>query len=256
MKPTHTTTYSDIITYGDITTCGEAAPRPGIVLGTDHLTRRVDGRTLVDDVSIAVRRGDVLAVVGPNGAGKSSLLRLLCRLDEPTEGTVFLEGHDYRAIPPRELRRRVSLVAQRPHLFPGTVAENLRYGPRQHGEELDDAAVARLLADVDLPGFAHRDAATLSGGEAQRLALARTLANRPDVLLLDEPTAALDGRAVAEVEALIRAVIREHGLTCLIVTHDAAQARRLAGRALLLRAGRVAAYGPVEEVLGAQPPAA
>src|ERR1700730_9474716 len=99
------------------------------VLIAEHLSRSVDGRKLVEDISIQVRASDVLAVVGPSGAGKSSFLRLLNRLDEPTAGTVLLDGVDYRLIPPRELRRRVGMVTQRAFLFPGTVSQNVGFGP-------------------------------------------------------------------------------------------------------------------------------
>src|SRR5579864_8250626 len=148
-----------------------AGPVP--ILRTEHLTRVVDGRRIVDDISIEVPRGDVLAIVGPSGAGKSSFLRLLNRLDEPTGGTSYVDGLDYREIPPRVLRRRLGMVMQTPFLFPGTVAENIRFGPRQQGETLDNEAIARLLEQVGLPGFASRNVANLSGGEAQRVALDR-----------------------------------------------------------------------------------
>ncbi|MDX1615507.1 MAG: phosphate ABC transporter ATP-binding protein [Candidatus Promineifilaceae bacterium] len=221
------------------------------ILRTEKLSLRVDGRCLVDDVSVAVSRGDVVAVVGPSGAGKSRFLRLLNRLDEPTTGTVWLAGHDYRSVPPAELRRRVGLVAQRPYLFPGTVADNLRFGPRQRGERLRDEELERLLAGLALAGYAQRSVEGLSGGEAQRVALARTLANRPEVLLLDEPTSALDEAAVHEVETLLLGLLRERGLTCLLVSHDADQARRLADWAIVMDNGRVVRRGGVAEVLDA-----
>ena len=94
-----------------------------VILQTDHLSRVVGDKRLVDDVSIQVRRGDIVAIVGPSGAGKSSFLRLLNRLDEPTQGNVYLGGVDYRSLPPQELRRRVSMVMQLPHLFPGKAGE-------------------------------------------------------------------------------------------------------------------------------------
>ncbi len=222
-------------------------------LRVEALSRTVMGAKLLDGVSFAVRRGEVWAIVGPSGAGKSSLLRLLVRLDEPSAGTVYLDGVDYRELPPRELRRRVGLVAQHAALFPGTVAENVRFGPRHRGVELSTERVEKLLAGVGLSGFRHRNVANLSGGEAQRVGLARTLANEPEILLLDEPTSALDETSREDVEALIRSIIRENELTCLIVTHDVAQARRTADHALLLRQGRVAEKGPIEGVLGAHP---
>ncbi len=219
-----------------------------VLLRAEHLGRSVPGRILVADATFDVHRGETLAIVGPSGSGKTSLLRLLNRLDEPTSGTEFLDGTDYRQLAPPDLRRRVGMVMQRPYLFPGTVAENLRFGPRQRGEEMPDDQVDILLAGVGLVGYAARNVANLSGGEAQRVSFARTLANVPEVLLLDEPTSALDDDAKAEVEGLMQKVVRERGLTCVLVTHDSAQAARLAKRALLLEAGRIVRDGPVGEV--------
>ena len=219
-----------------------------VLLRAEHLGRSVPGKILVADATFDVHRGETLAIVGPSGSGKTSLLRLLNRLDEPTSGTEFLDGTDYRQLAPPDLRRRVGMVMQRPYLFPGTVAENLRFGPRQRGEEMPDDQVDKLLAGVGLVGYAARNVANLSGGEAQRVSFARTLANVPEVLLLDEPTSALDDDAKAEVEGLMQKVVRERGLTCVLVTHDSAQAARLAKRALLLEAGRIVRDGPVGEV--------
>jgi putative ABC transport system ATP-binding protein len=205
----------------------------------------------VEDASFEARAGEVLALVGPSGAGKSSLLRLLNRLDEPTHGTVYLQDADYRTLEPRELRRKVGMVTQRPFLFPGTVADNLRFGPAQRGERLPDAAVADLLKRVGLEGYAGRGVANLSGGEMQRVSVARTLANGPLVLLLDEPTSALDDDSKREVEGLLRSIVREQGLGCVMVTHDREQAARLADRALALANGRVVRAGSIAEVLHA-----
>ncbi len=218
-----------------------------------HLTRIVGGKPIINDVSFTVARGEVVVIFGPSGSGKTSLLRLINRLDEPTQGTVLLEGRDYREIPPRELRRRVGMVMQQPYLFPGSVADNIRFGPRQWGHELPLEEIERLLAQVGLAGYASRDVSQLSGGEAQRVALARTLANEPDVLLLDEPTSALDENSKAEVESLIQRIIRQRGLTCLWVTHDVDQVVRMADRVIILEKGRVVKEGPAEEVFRAQP---
>jgi|SRR6266436_7668064 putative ABC transport system ATP-binding protein len=222
-----------------------------VVLRTEHLGRTIHDKILVQDANFEVRHGEVLAITGPSGSGKTSLLRLLNRLDEPTTGSVFVDGIDYRTIEARELRRKLGMVTQRPYLFPGTVAENLRFGPAQRGQTLPPEAIEELLAQVGLKGYAGRDVANLSGGEAQRVSVARTLANSPLVLLLDEPTSALDDAAKLEVESTIQKVVRDQGLTCVMVTHDLAQASRLAGRALLLEGGRIVRAGPVEEVLHA-----
>jgi len=211
----------------------------------------VNGTQLVADVTVAVDPQQVVAIVGPSGAGKSSFLRLLNRLDEPTTGTVYLNGQDYRSVEPQALRRRVGMVMQAAYLFPGTVERNIQFGPRQRGEELAEEEIEELLARVRMEGYAQRDVSSLSGGEEQRVSLARTLANSPDVLLLDEPTSSLDTSTERDVEQLICEIIRDRALTCLIVTHDMAQARRMASHALLLEGGRLVDYGPIEEVLDA-----
>lgn len=222
-----------------------------ILLQLEHLTRTVNGKTIVNDISLDVNAGDLLGIVGPSGAGKSSLLRLLNRLDEPTSGTVLLEGKDYREIPTRELRRRVGMVMQRPFVFPGTVADNLRFGPQQQGRTLSDDEIEQLLRGVGLAGYAAEDVGHLSGGEAQRVCFARALANQPKVLLLDEPTSALDEAAKFDVEAVIRKV-SEQGVTSVLVTHDLQQARRLAMRVAQLQAGKLVRIGNVSEVLNVE----
>jgi putative ABC transport system ATP-binding protein len=226
-------------------------PNSGVILRTEHLGRTVNHKILIQDANFELQKGEVLAITGPSGSGKTSLLRLLNRLDEPTSGTVFVEGADYRHMEPRELRRKLGMVTQRPYMFPGTVADNLRFGPAQRGETLQAQAIEDLLAQVGLKDFAARDVANLSGGEAQRVSVARTLANSPLALLLDEPTSALDDAAKLEVEAAIQKVVRDQGLTCVMVTHDVAQALRLASRALVLESGRIVSDGPLGEVLRA-----
>lgn len=209
------------------------------------------GKVLVADATFQVRTGEVIAIVGPSGAGKSSLLRLLNRLDEPTSGTAYVEGVDYKQIEPRELRRKLGMVTQRPFLFPGTVAENLRFGPAQRGETLSEVDLESLLERVGLKGYATRSVSNLSGGEAQRVSVARTLANAPLILLLDEPTSALDEASKLGVEALLQEIVRDQKLTCVMVTHDVEQATRIADRALVMEEGRIVREGPVREVLSA-----
>jgi putative ABC transport system ATP-binding protein len=219
------------------------------ILRCEQLGRTVEGVELISDLNLEVRAGEVLAVVGPSGAGKSTFLRLLNRLDEPTSGTVYLEGNDYRGIDPRDLRRKVGMVTQRPFLFPGQVAENIRFGPRQRGETFSDENVQALLREVGLPGYESRDVSTLSGGEAQRVSLARSLANSPIVLLADEPTSSLDEEAKRGIESLLASIVQHQQLTCIMVTHDMAQAARLASRIAVLEGGRIRKIGGIEEVL-------
>jgi putative ABC transport system ATP-binding protein len=223
-----------------------------IALETQNLSRAIVGKVLVNDISVEVQQGEVLAVVGPSGAGKSSFLRLLNRLDERTGGTVLLDGQDYSEIAPRELRRRVGMVMQMAYLFPGTVAANIAFGPQQRHETITPQQIHALLERVGLPGYQDRDVSNLSGGEAQRVSLARTLANTPEVLLLDEPTSALDDASERGIEELVRGIIRERRMTCVIVTHDMPQATRISDRTMILESGKLTAIGPTEEVLHAR----
>jgi putative ABC transport system ATP-binding protein len=174
------------------------------------------------------------AVLGPSGSGKSTLLRLLNRLADPDEGIVRFRGEPVQELDPLELRRRVVLVPQLPAPVPGSVADNVRYGPGLLGREV---AVERplVLAGLD-PSFAERDAAKLSVGEQQRVMLARALALEPEVLLLDEPTAALDEHAKGAVE---QALADLAGISMVVVTHERGQAARLARRIVRIHEGRV-----------------
>jgi putative ABC transport system ATP-binding protein len=224
----------------------------GIALETQNLSRAIVGKVLVNDISVEVQHGEVLAVVGPSGAGKSSFLRLLNRLDEPTGGVVLLDGQNYSEIAPRELRRRVGMVMQMAYLFPGTVAANIAFGPRQRHETITPQQIHALLERVGLSGYQNRDVSNLSGGEAQRVSLARTLANFPEVLLLDEPTSALDDASERGIEELVLGIIRERQMTCVIVTHDMLQAARISDRTMVLESGKLVAIGPTEEVLHAR----
>jgi len=223
----------------------EGSPVSTRALEAEHLSRAVIGKVITNNISVQVHVGEILAVVGPSGSGKSSFLRLLNRLDEPTNGVVRLRGQDYRELVPEELRRRVGMVMQSAYLFPGTVAENIKYGPSQQGSSLPVEQIAALLQRVGLSGYQKRDVSNLSGGEAQRVSIARTLANAPEVL----PTSALDEESAREVEDLLLDIIRERQMTCVIVTHNNAQAGRLADRTMIIEDGKPVAVGPTSEVL-------
>jgi putative ABC transport system ATP-binding protein len=210
-----------------------------------------DQRLLLKNINFSLQPAEVLAIVGPSGSGKSTLLRLLNRLDEPTHGSIYIHGRDSLEIPILRLRRMIGMVMQRAYLFPGTVAENIAFGPAQQGRAITPEEIADLLAHVGLDGYAPRDALTLSGGEAQRVAITRALANEPEILLLDEPTSALDEVSRDGVQNLLATLIRERRLTCVWVTHSAEQARAMADRVLALRAGEIEAIGTPAEVLHA-----
>jgi putative ABC transport system ATP-binding protein len=195
----------------------------------------VEGARILDGVSVVLACEGITVVAGPSGSGKSTLLRLCNRLEVPTSGEIRLDGEPIAAMDPTRLRRRVGMVFQRPVVFGGTVRDNLRVADP---EVTDDGARA-VLARCGLGGdLLDRRADDLSGGEAQRMCLARTLLTEPEVVLMDEATSALDVDARRTVEALARRLADE-GIPVLWVTHDLDQAERLADRLVVLVAGRV-----------------
>lgn len=216
----------------------------------EHVTLRREGNAVLDGVDALLPQG-VTCVWGPSGAGKSTLLRLLDRLVDPDEGVVRYRGADVRDLDPLALRRAVALVPQLPALVARTVDENVGYGPRLQGAGVD---VARILSLAGLdPGYATRAAESLSVGEQQRVMLARALALEPDVLLLDEPTAALDAAARTAVEETVLHLRAELGVSCVLVTHDRAQAERLADWVVGLAEGRCVRVGrPLDVLAGAR----
>ena len=205
------------------------------MLEARDITVRFGERTVLDRVSLTVAEGEVVAVLGPSGVGKSTLLRVVAGLLVADEGSVWLDGDDITRLPSH--RRSIGLVFQDEQLFPHLdVAANIGFGLRMQG--VSRAAVAarvgELLELVGLAGFEHRRVTTLSGGEAKRIALARALAPRPRVLLLDEPLTGLDrdlhDRLAGEVAGLLRAT----GTTALLVTHDRDEAAAIADRTIVL----------------------
>ncbi len=209
----------------------------------EDVTVRRGGALLLDEVTCQVPAGACTAVTGPSGAGKTTLLRLLNRLEEPDAGQVYLDGRALPGIDVLALRRRVALVTQAPVLLTGHVLDELRAGQ----PSLSQDQAAGLLEQVSLPAaMLDRGTAGLSGGEAQRLCLARALAARPQVLLLDEPTSALDAGSARAVEHAATTFIAAGG-TVVLVSHDAGQTRRIAGHVLVLHAGQLTASGPARQ---------
>ncbi|MGD9333052.1 MAG: phosphate ABC transporter ATP-binding protein [Desulfobacterales bacterium] len=216
-----------------------------------HLNLRLaNGATILEDISLEIPTGCITAVVGPSGSGKSSLLRCLNRLWEPPAGAVYLDGNDITAMDVLTLRRRVGMLFQTAALFEGTVAANIAYGPSLLGQRLTAAQTTDLLTMAGLDAVLHaKPVDQLSGGQAQRVSLARTLANQPDVLLLDEPTSALDPAATRKIEKTIMHLRDTLGLTVLWVSHAFEQVRRTADRIVLLVNGRVAETGAAAHIL-------
>lgn len=219
-------------------------PSTAPVFVLEQVTVRRGGALLLDALSCSVDSGVCTALVGPSGAGKTTVLRLLNRLEEPSSGTVRVHGRPLTEIDAPVLRRRIQLVSQHPVLLTGYVLDDLRVGR----PDLDDRQAAVLLDRVGLrPTVIDRPTAGLSGGEAQRVCLARALALDPEVLLLDEPTSALDPAGVRAVEGTVRDLVAA-GLTVVLVSHNTPQARRVADQVLVLRDGRLADSGPVQQI--------
>jgi len=213
----------------------DAAPGDDPILVFDAVTVTTDdGVELLRDVDLAVGAGSIACIAGPSGAGKSTLLRLGNRLEVPSAGVVRFEGRDAAAIDPRELRRRVGMVFQRPVVFAGTVRDNLQVASPDAADARFDASLRQVGLDG---GFLDRVGDDLSGGEAQRVCIARALLTDPEVLLMDEPTSALDPESRRGIEALAHDLAGS-GLAIAWVSHDLGQARRLGGRVTVLIGGR------------------
>jgi len=205
---------------------------------------------ILKDIDLKVNEGEVLALIGPTGSGKTTLLRLIDLLEEPSQGSILLDSREVTRLPEKErlkLRRRMAMVFQKPVMFKASVKENVSYGLKVRGIKAPEK-VDEVLKAAGLQGYAHRDATTLSGGEMQRIALARALIVEPEVLLLDEPTANLDPRSAASVEELISGL----QTTVIMATHNMNQCLRLSDRVAVLLEGRRAALGKPAEVLGAK----
>jgi thiamine transport system ATP-binding protein len=212
-------------------------------------TVRFDRAVAVDDVTLTLDSGHVLAVLGPSGCGKSTLLRAIAGIEELTAGTVCFDGRDLAGVPTH--KRGFALMFQDGQLFPHqSVAGNVGYALRVRGRSRSEqrARVDELLDLVGLPGYGERMPATLSGGERQRVALARALAVRPRLLLLDEPLSALDRGLRERLAADLRGILAEAGTTAILVTHDQEEAFAVADRMAVMRAGRVVQSGSLSEV--------
>lgn len=214
---------------------------PGAKMEVRDLTRVSDKDVrILSKVNVDIPRGVIMGVIGPSGSGKSTFLRALNRLWEPAGGSVFLDGVDICDLDVLTLRRKVGMLFQMPALFEGTVADNVRYGPQLAGKKLSDGEVHKLLSLADLDSsFYGKSGGELSVGQAQRVALARTLANEPEVLLLDEPTSALDPISTQNVEDVLVRLKKDKGLTVVMVSHSIKQIQRIADVVCLLVNGEI-----------------
>jgi putative ABC transport system ATP-binding protein len=205
------------------------------------------GTRIFDDLNLGISARGITTLLGPSGSGKTSLLRLLNRLDEPDSGKIFYNDQPITSYDIQALRRDVGMVFQRQELFEGSVKDNILFGPGLHGLAVDPEEILDLVG-LDCASR-DKDVANLSGGQAQKVVIARALAVDPKVLLLDEPTANLDPTSTLQIEEVIMHLSRDLGLTCLFVTHNVDQAQRVGDSAFVLIDGQVVEEGPIGDIL-------
>jgi iron(III) transport system ATP-binding protein len=215
----------------------ETGPR----VAAEHLTRRLGGRAVVDDVSLALHGGQVTCLLGPSGCGKTTTLRMIAGVDRPDRGRILIDGVDVTEAPPEA--RGVGLMFQDFALFPHlTVAQNVAFG-LTGGRRSNMSRVGELLEKVGLSSFAQKHPHELSGGEAQRVALVRALAPQPRVMLMDEPFSGLDNRLRDGIRDATLALLKAEGTAVLLVTHEPDEAMRMADQIALMRGGRIVQQG-------------
>jgi tungstate transport system ATP-binding protein len=209
-----------------------------------------DGRQVLGIQSLTVEKGEVLAIVGPNGTGKSSLLLTLARLLQPEKGELHWQGRPFREYDTLTFRRRIALVLQEPLLLDTSVFENIAIGLRYRGTPAAQVKerVSRWLARVGIDTLQNRPGARLSGGEAQRVSLARAFVLNPELLLLDEPFSALDAPTRLRLLDDLKSILTETGTTTILITHDLKEAARLANRVAVMLEGKIIQIGKPEDV--------
>ncbi len=218
-------------------------------LVTEKLVKRFDEAVAVDEVNLAIKQGEIFALLGSSGCGKSTLLRMLAGFEQPTSGRILLSGQDVAKLAPYE--RPFNMMFQSYALFPHLdIWENVAFGLKREGcpkHELQ-TRVGQMLDLVQLTPYAKRKPHQLSGGQQQRVALARSLAKKPKVLLLDEPLGALDKKLREQTQFELVNIIEKVGVTCVMVTHDQEEAMTMASRIAVMSKGRVLQVGSPEEV--------
>lgn len=220
-----------------------------ILLQIEKVKKRYNDRVVLDIDTSTFEKGQVYAVVGPNGSGKTTLINILSLLDKPDEGKILFKGKDIWQNPKQNIlnsRRKMTLVHQKPFLFQTTVFNNIAYGLKIRGIPVhqNEEKIHKALAMVGLSGFEKRNALQLSGGEAQRVVIARALAIEPEVLFLDEPTANIDLRHIDVIERIIKKINQEMKTTVIFNTHDLSQAYRLADGMVSLLDGKIVPHVP------------
>jgi len=226
------------------------------VLALEDLHKSFGSQTVLDGISLAVNRGETLAVLGRSGSGKSVLLKLIIGLDKPDSGSIRIHGQDIAGLAldqMGEIRKKMGFLFQHAALYDSlTVEQNVAFPLQRHKKEMSESErngrVKSLLAEVGMEGNLEKMPSDISGGMQKRVGLARALALEPDILLLDEPTAGLDPISSAEIDDLVLKLQQEHHMASIVVTHDLHSAKTIADRLALLNEGKVVIEGNFEEL--------
>ncbi|MBQ5944372.1 MAG: polyamine ABC transporter ATP-binding protein [Bacteroidales bacterium] len=220
-----------------------------IIIKLEHVSKSYEGKEVLHDINLYIRKGEFVTLLGPSGCGKSTTLRLIAGFLQPDEGRVLLSGKDMTGIPP--YRRPLNTVFQRYALFPHLdVYDNIAFGLKLKGlpEKEIDKKVRKALKMVTLTDYEDRDVESLSGGQQQRVAIARAIVNEPKVLLLDEPLAALDRKMRADMQIELRDMHKKLGITFIYVTHDQEEALTLSDTIAVMDEGRIQQIGTPEDI--------
>ena len=230
-----------------------------VLLDVQGLEKAYGGNQVLNGITTQIRRGEVVAIIGPSGCGKSTFLKSLNRMNDLVEGCritgkVLLDGEDiYGSMDLNHLRKRVGMVFQKPNPFPMSIYDNVAYGPRTHGIRSKvklDEIVEKALRDAaiwdEVKDRLKKNALGMSGGQQQRLCIARALAVQPEVLLMDEPTSALDPISTSRIEELAVELKKEY--TIIMVTHNMQQAARISDKTAFFLLGEVVEYGDTEQI--------
>ncbi|MDI6724881.1 MAG: ABC transporter ATP-binding protein [Methanobacterium sp.] len=221
------------------------------IVEMDNVYKNYENLQVLKDINMKIEKGTSTALVGPTGSGKTVLLRLIDLLEKPSSGTVYFEGHDAnKSTKSRlEIRRQIGMVFQKPLAFKASVYDNIAFGLKIRGDKKDiETRVKETIETIGLKGYENRNALKLSGGETQRLALARAMITDPKLLLLDEPTANLDPISTKKMEELILKINSEFETTILMTTHDLFQGRKLADRMVIMSNGKICQSGSTDEI--------
>lgn len=214
------------------------------MINVENLSKNFGNLKVLKNISTTINKGEIISIIGPSGSGKSTFLRCINKLEEPTEGHIYIDGMDLmdKNTDINKIRERVGMVFQHFNLFPNmTVLENLTLSPtivKKESKEEAEKYALYLLQKVDLSDKANSYPNQLSGGQKQRIAIARALAMKPEVILFDEPTSALDPEMIKEVLDVMRNLAKE-GMTMLIVTHEMGFARNVGNRILFMDNGEI-----------------